>query len=456
MNTHLFLWKIFADFLENSLITYFLFSRLELSDRKHKKALIVSMIFFCTIFSSLCELLEIRAVITQSVIYLFRLFMMIRYFSGSIAEKLFINCLPNFTGMLAKQFVYTINVFISASHGNTANVDNQPYIDYLGDHPILSMSLYLLFEFVFLTVFVRILSNITRTPSKINTFLLTAVLIALASATTFLNVIIETGFWILPLHHRLHLSTLCFIMLFLFIAMVFLVQMTGNTYQQNLTLLEKLHQNEIAEERRKALLLSVESLRQWKHDYKNHLSVMQELLASGNYDRLKEYMEGQENTLPQSFSEISTGNMIIDAILTGKYAEIKASGISFEYSVLLPENLPLSDVEITGMLGNMFDNAIEACQLCTPYNEAPPFITLSIKPQRSIIHICVKNSSVGNYRYDKKGDLETTKKDKSLHGNGLRQIRSIVESHGGFCKFTAGDTDFTVDIVIPLTKKLSA
>ena len=445
-------WEIFADFSENFLFTYFLFSRLKITEGKHKKVLALSMVLLCTAFASLCYLLEIRVVITQSVLYLIRLFIIIRYFSNSFAEKIFVNCLPNFTSMLASQFIYTINVFISARHGNLISAENEPYMDYLGDHPILSMMLCLFFEFVFLVLFARVLKSITRVPSKIYTFLMIAAMIALASTTTFLNAIIETGFWILPMRYRLHLSTLCFIMLFLFIAMAFLAQITGNTYERNLAVLEQLHQKEMIEERGKSLLQSVESLRQWKHDYKNHLSVMQELLANGNYERLKEYIAVQKDTLPQSFSEISTGHTIIDAILTGKYAEMNASGISFHYSVLLPKKLPLSDIEVTGILGNLLDNAIEACRLCTEKSETAPYITLAIKPQRGIVRICVKNTSNGNYHYDKKRNLETTKADTSLHGNGLKQIRSIVENHGGFCKITAAETDFTVDAVIPLEK----
>ena len=450
-----YLWGVFANFIENLIITYFLFSSLRFSEGRHKKLFAVLAPLFFTILVSLFNSLQINAAVTQAILYILRFLLILYYFCNSIAEKIFINCLPNFASLLARQFTYTLGIWGTANQviDRWGPVNNPLSLDYVGDHPILSASLYLFFEFVFMALFVHILGKIIHIPSKMHIFLIITTIVALISATGLLNIVAATEFFPLPVQRRTDLNTLCFIVLFLFITMVSLVQIIGNTYERNLTLLEQLHQNEMIEERNKSLLQSVESLRKWKHDYRNHLSVMQELLANENYERLKEYIDVQKDTLPQSFSEISTGHTIVDDILTKKYAEMKTNGISFGYSVLLPEHLPLSDIEVTGVLGNLLDNAIAACMLCTQEMEAAPSVTLSIKPQRGIVHICVKNTSTGNYHYGKNGMLETTKADKSFHGNGLKQIHSIVESRGGFCKITAADTDFMVDVVIPLEQE---
>lgn len=434
------------------MMTYFLFSSLRLAGRKRTKLFAVLMPLFFTALVTFFHSLYISTTVTQTTLYLLRLLFILYYFCNPIAEKIFVCCLPNFAGLLARQSTYTIGILGIANQAieRWGPVNSPLSLDYAGDHPILSTLLYLFFEFILMAVFIKLWKRFIHIPSHIPVFLVTTTIIALISATALLEIIAASEFFPVPTKHRANMNIFCFIVLFLFITMVFLVQIIGNTYERNLKLLEQLHQEEMAEERRKSLLQSVESLRRWKHDYRNHLAVMQELLAKENYGQLEKYIAAQQDTLPQSFSEITTGHIVIDAILTGKYSEMKANGISFRYSVLLPEKLPLSDIEITGILGNLLDNAIEACKLYAKNSETSPQVALTIKPQRNIVHICVKNASQGIYRYGKNGDLETTKADTSLHGNGLKQVHSIVEEHGGFCKITAADNDFTVNIIIPL------
>lgn len=233
-------------------------------------------------------------------------------------------------------------------------------------------------------------------------------------------------------------------------AMLFLIQVISKTFQDNISLTEQIYMHEKNKERNKTILQSTKNLQKWKHDYSNHLAVIHELIKTKSYHQLSQYVSLQRESLPQTFPMISTGHHIIDAILTDKYTIAQSENISFMYSVVLPEHLPINDIEITGILGNLLDNSIEACINIDRKKDTPPQINVFLKPQRSMFHIHVENSSPGNYLYKHNGQLNSTKTDDNDHGKGLANVREIAERHSGFCNITAGENSFITDVYIPL------
>lgn len=232
--------------------------------------------------------------------------------------------------------------------------------------------------------------------------------------------------------------------------MLFLIQVISKTFQDNISLTEQIYMHEKNKERNKTILQSTKNLQKWKHDYSNHLAVIHELIKTKSYHQLSQYVSLQRESLPQTFPMISTGHHIIDAILTDKYTIAQSENISFMYSVVLPEHLPINDIEITGILGNLLDNSIEACINIDRKKDTPPQINVFLKPQRSMFHIHVENSSPGNYLYKHNGQLNSTKTDDNDHGKGLANVREIAERHSGFCNITAGENSFITDVYIPL------
>lgn len=232
--------------------------------------------------------------------------------------------------------------------------------------------------------------------------------------------------------------------------MLFLIQIISKTYQENIKLAEQIHMYEKNKERNKTILQSAKSLQKWKHDYSNHLAVIHELIKAKSYHQLSQYVSKQRESLPQSFPIVSTGHPVIDAILTDKYAIAQSEHISFMYSVILPDHFPINDIEITGILGNLLDNSIEACTNIERKTDTHPQIKVFLKPQRSMYHIHVENSSSGNYRYKLNGQLDSTKTDQKNHGKGLTNVREIAERNSGFCNITAEKDSFTADVYIPL------
>ena len=104
-------------------------------------------------------------------------------------------------------------------------------------------------------------------------------------------------------------------------------------------------------------------VRGWRHDYRNHIQNMKIQLDEGNYDGLAGYLSELADDLDTVDTVIKTGNVMADAILNSKLNVAEKRNIRLHVKATVPEQLPLSDVELCSILGNMLDNAVEACCL---------------------------------------------------------------------------------------------
>lgn len=438
----IYLWEIFVNLIEHTIIAFLLFHRLTLRNSKYYVGTFWGFVFATSIILTYFNIYQINTTITQLSFFLFRMGYVFFFFKNTFSEKIFTCCLSCFMSIFADQSTYTIALIFSAS--------NLTSFDFLGKNRILSTSLYLLFMFITLRIFLHMLKDTSALPNKLYIFLVLISVAALFISTFFLNIIVELDTDTLPLKYRIQLNSISILILMVFLSMLFLIQVISRTSQENITLTEQIYMHKKYEERNKTVLQSASNLQKWKHDYSNHLAVIHELLETESYEKLSQYVTQQQECLPKTFPIINTGHPIIDAILTNKYAIAQAEDISFIYSVVLPKNFPISDIEITGILGNLLDNSIEACANIKRTPNVSPQMKATLKPQRSMFHIHVENDSSGNYQYNTSGQLESTKADSEHYGNGLANVSQIAEKHSGFCNISAGTDSFAVDVYIPL------
>lgn len=442
MNTN-YLWEIFVNLIENTIVAYLLFHRLTLRNSTHFIGTFVSFVCFSSTLVSYCNLYQISNMTTHLVTFLFQMIFACICFRNTMFEKTFTCCLPIFMSIFADQIPYTF-VLINST-------DKLASLNFLGSNRIISTLSYLFVTFIFMIIFLNILGDTSSLPKKLNIFLVITTVVSLIVSTFFLDIIIEVDNGSLPLKSRIQLNIISIFILIIFLSMLFLIQNISKTHLENMTLTEQIYLHKKYEERNKTVLQSAKNLHKWKHDYTNHLAVIYELLETKSYNQLSEYITRQRQCLPKTFPIINTSHPIIDAILTNKYAIAQSEHISFVYSVILPDHFPLSDLETTGILGNLLDNSIEACINIKQTQNISPEIKVTLKPQRSMFHIHVKNNSSGNYQYRNNGQLESTKAHTGHHGSGLANVRQIAEAHSGFCNISAESNFFTVDVYIPLT-----
>lgn len=246
---------------------------------------------------------------------------------------------------------------------------------------------------------------------------------------------------------RLSLVDLFFIILFL-VLMLYIYQL-GYSKEENIRLLEEQKIYELERTEFNSLSETTERLRKMKHDMQIYVDAINVLAKDKKWDELIAYTEQYHNTLATTQSAIATGNIAIDCILTAKLDYAEKHGIKTEYSIMAPENFPLDSVELSSILGNIWNNSIEAGErLIISDPTEHPYIYFYIKPYQNMILIHIENNYDGVIKGSIDGDILSVKQGKE-HGLGIRRVKKLVEKADGVLQITSDNKIFSVHIMIP-------
>ena len=183
-------------------------------------------------------------------------------------------------------------------------------------------------------------------------------------------------------------------------------------------------------------------MRGYKHDFHHHLQALKGQLEAGEVDRALAYIEQLDNQLMNVDTLLKTGNVSLDAILSAKIAQAKAENIAVTVKANVPDALTISDLELSIIIGNLLDNAIEACRTVT----GERFIRIFISMKGTMLYFSMLNAAGAKKK--KTGSLFATHKD-GVHGFGLRRTEAILEEHGGWVKYNSEDGAFTSEFLVP-------
>lgn len=183
-------------------------------------------------------------------------------------------------------------------------------------------------------------------------------------------------------------------------------------------------------------------MRGYKHDFHHHLQTLKGQLEAGEVDRALAYIEQLDNQLMNVDTLLKTGNVSLDAILSAKIAQAKAENIAVTVKANVPDALTISDLELSIIIGNLLDNAIEACRTVT----GERFIRIFISMKGTMLYFSMLNAAGAKKK--KTGSLFATHKD-GVHGFGLRRAEAILEEHGGWVKYNSEDGAFTSEFLVP-------
>ena len=138
--------------------------------------------------------------------------------------------------------------------------------------------------------------------------------------------------------------------------------------------------------------------------------------------------------------------------MTNKLSFAGLNDIKCTHTIHLPEHIPLSDIEICSVIGNLFDNAVESCKKITDTKNR--YINFQVKPFNHMLSMTIENSSDGIHSIDKNGKLQSSKtvtqNESMYHGLGLRRVEEIIENHNGFIDIIPEKEFFQITILIPL------
>lgn len=187
------------------------------------------------------------------------------------------------------------------------------------------------------------------------------------------------------------------------------------------------------------------TMRGWRHDYHNHLQSMKAYVKMGQYEKLDEYLALLEQDLDQVNQLIESGNVNLDAILNSKISLALKNGIEVDYKATCPEELTVSDIDLCALIGNLIDNAVEACEKL-PEGERG-FIRLYIGVLKKQLYISITNATNEVVR---KMDSEYITNKRGNHGHGLKRINLVVEKYEGYINRQNEPGVFVTEIMLPL------
>lgn len=179
-------------------------------------------------------------------------------------------------------------------------------------------------------------------------------------------------------------------------------------------------------------------IRRFKHDYINHINCIRSMLKAERYDEVSEYLGNITDMLPVGELSFNTGNFISDAILSDKQNSVRGENITIEFDGTIPTSINETDLCI--ILGNAIDNAIEASSALD--GEKIISIYGGFSHGYFILTISNPTEKIENYNIFP----FTTKSNKSEHGFGLLNIKSVVDKYNGYMKIDNKDNVFTLSL----------
>ena len=190
-------------------------------------------------------------------------------------------------------------------------------------------------------------------------------------------------------------------------------------------------------------------MRGWRHDYRNHIQVMKAYAAAGDMDALRTYLDSLEQDLLTVDTVIKTGNRMTDAILNSKISIARTKHIDVIADANIPVELGLSEVDLCIIIGNLFDNAIEA-SMTLP--EDKRLIRVYMEVKNTQLYISFTNFTAQG-KQTKIGKRFASTKGEG-HGLGLLRMDNIVERLGGYLNRNSEDGAFTTEILLPVSGKM--
>jgi len=172
-------------------------------------------------------------------------------------------------------------------------------------------------------------------------------------------------------------------------------------------------------------------IRGLRHDLRNHIANLASYMRNrsiGDDRELEIYLNGMENTVARLDFTDRTGSPMLDVILHQIRQQAKRKNICFNVDFHYPENAPFDVYDISVILNNALQNAVEACEKIPGERR----MELRSYEKGSLFFLEFENDFDGHLIWEKDDDLPaTTKSEKQMHGLGLDNIRRCARKYRG-------------------------
>lgn len=231
----------------------------------------------------------------------------------------------------------------------------------------------------------------------------------------------------------------------MFIANIIVLKMIFHINQQNHYEMENalLHMQITQQEKRiREEEKNYREVQLLRHDLKRYLVTYRQLLQDGKYEIIEADIDKILGKRLNTNHCVYTENTILNAVICEKMEQCSIKTIKIEVQVNADKDM--DSIEYGVMLSNLLDNAIEAEE---QEKEENRYICLNIGVEQNMIHLVVSNY-ISESVLQNNALLETSKKNKQLHGIGLRGVKEFVNNKEGEIEIFEENHMFVVHICV--------
>lgn len=189
--------------------------------------------------------------------------------------------------------------------------------------------------------------------------------------------------------------------------------------------------------------------KRFRHDYRNHLNLLQILCKEKKYDDVESYIEDISERLNEYNKYISVCNGFVDAILNYYLQKMNKKCIEFRIKGKMPKDCNIVMFDMCTIISNLLDNAIEAVE---KLGEEERWIEMTFRYDNLMIYCNVKNPYWGELNIFKNKIL--TNKNTKNHGFGLSNVKKSVELYSGSIEIKTENSIFEVLVALVNKEKL--
>lgn len=199
----------------------------------------------------------------------------------------------------------------------------------------------------------------------------------------------------------------------------------------------------------KALCSKIQEEQRMRHNQRHHFRSLIGLLEAGEYDAMEQYLRTYLGEWERFSGSRISRNPVINHVLECYFTEAETRKIQVKHEIEVKEQYNFSISDMTVLLGNLMENALEACELCGKEN---PEIRLMIKQYKKSILIEETNTCVETSLKRTDTGISSSKKGR-IEGYGISSIRMIAEKYRGNIEFWKEGNYFTIRIVMNIPEE---
>lgn len=172
---------------------------------------------------------------------------------------------------------------------------------------------------------------------------------------------------------------------------------------------------------------SLKKTSSFRHDMTRHIISLRSLINASENSKAIEYLDKIDEDVSGNHMFVNSGNMVVDSVINFELSAVEKENVDLSLMIeQIPDKLKIKDYDLTILISNIVLNAVEAVRLI----EYDKRISLRLEYDKSMLMLSVTNTFDGVIDTSSNG-FKTRKKDKTLHGIGLSNVKAIIDKYNG-------------------------